>query len=66
VTRSNPRIIVRKDDAFASNQMPRNWKHHKGAFDKKGRPIFRNMAEAHESARRARGEEGAQVHYDEM
>ena len=66
MTRSNPRIIVRKDDAFASNQMPRNWKHHKGAFDKKGRPIFRNMAEAHESARRARGEEGAEVHYDEM
>jgi hypothetical protein len=66
MTRASSRIIVRKDDAFASNQMPRNWKHHKGQFDKKGRPVFRNMAEAHESARRARGEEGAQVHYDEM
>jgi hypothetical protein len=66
MTKSNPRIIVRKDDAFVSRQMPKNWKHHKGQFDKSGRPIFRNMAEAHEAARRARGEEGTQVHYDEL
>lgn len=66
MTRSNPRIIVRRNDAFVSNQAPRNWKHHKGEFDKKGRPIFRNMQEAHESARRARGEEGARTYYDAM
>lgn len=66
MTRSNPRIIVRKDEAFRSQAAPRNWKHHKGEFDKKGRPIFRNMYEAHEATRRARGEEGSQVYYDEL
>jgi hypothetical protein len=66
MTKANPRIIVRKDEAFRSHQSPRHWKHHKGEFDKRGRPIFRNMRDAHEAARRARGEEGANVHYDEL
>jgi len=66
MTKSNPRIIVRKDDAFVSRQLPKNWKHHKGQFDQKGRPVFRNMREAHEAARRAQGEEGTNLHYDEL
>jgi len=66
MTKSNPRIIVRKDEAFQSHQLPKNWKHHKGEFDKKGRPVFRNMREAHEAARRARGEEGTHLYYDEL
>ncbi len=66
MTKSNPRIIVRKDDAFVSRQLPKNWKYHKGQFDKSGRPVFRNMAEAHEASRRARGESGVNLHYDEL
>jgi hypothetical protein len=66
MTKANSRIIVRKNDAFASSQLPKNWKYHKGEFDKKGRPVFRNMQEAHEASRRARGEEGVNLHYDEL
>lgn len=66
MTKSNPRIIVRKDDAFTSRQLPKNWRYHKGEFDKNGRPVFRNMREAHEAARRARGESGVNLHYDEL
>lgn len=66
MSKSNPRIHIRRDEAFVSNQAPRHWKHHKGKFDSKGRPIFNNMREAHEAARRARGEEGSNVHYDEL
>ncbi|UCC88296.1 MAG: hypothetical protein JSV81_03040 [Anaerolineales bacterium] len=66
MTKSSHRIIVRKDEAFASQQLPKHWKYHKGEFDKKGRPVFRNMAEAHEASRRARGEEGVNLHYDEL
>jgi hypothetical protein len=66
MSKTNPRIIVRKDEAFASKQLPKHWKYHKGEFDKSGRPVFRNMAEAHEATRRARGEEGVNLHYDEL
>lgn len=66
MTKASSRIIVRKDDAFASRQLPKNWAYHKGQFDKKGRPVFRNMKEAHEAARRARGESGVNLHYDEL
>lgn len=66
MTKSNHRVHIRTDEAFVSRQAPRNWKHHRGQFDKNGRPIFRNMAEAREAAKRARGEEGTNVHYDEL
>lgn len=66
MTKANSRIIVRKNDAFVSQQLPKNWKYHKGEFDRKGRPVFRNMQEAHEASRRARGEEGVNLHYDEL
>lgn len=66
MTKANSRIIVRKNEAFVSQQLPKNWRHHKGEFDKRGRPVFRNMQEAHEASRRARGEEGVNLHYDEL
>ena len=59
-------IICRKDKGFESKQLPKNWKYHKGTFNDRGQPQFRNMAEAREAAARARGEEGVEIHYDEL
>jgi hypothetical protein len=64
--KKDPRIICRKDNGFESKQLPKNWKYHKGTFNDRGQPQFRNMAEAKEAAARARGEEGVEIHYDEL
>jgi hypothetical protein len=64
--KSKLQIICRKDNGFASEQLPRHWKYHKGNFDSKGRPRFVNMQEAREATARARGEEGVNIHYDEL
>jgi hypothetical protein len=59
-------IIVKKTPNFASNQLPRNWKHHKGQFDSKGRPVFTNRREIENSMARARDKEGITIEYDQL
>ena len=64
--RSNLTIISRKELNFASNQLPKNWKHHKGEFDSAGRPVFTNRRQIENSMARARDEEGITIEYDQL
>ena len=34
-------VNVSRNIHFSSSQLPKNWKHHKGAFDKNGKTEFR-------------------------
>ena len=64
--RSNLTIISRRDVNFASSQLPKNWKHHKGEFDSAGRPVFTNRRQIENSMARAREEEGLNIEYDQL
>jgi len=64
--RSNLTIISRKELNFASNQLPKNWKHHKGEFDSAGRPVFTSRRQIENSMARARDEEGITIEYDQL
>ena len=64
--RSRLTIVSRRDLNFVSSQLPRNWKHHKGEFDKQGRPVFTNRRELENSMARARDKEGITIEYDEL
>jgi hypothetical protein len=64
--RSNLTIISRKELNFASNQLPKNWKHHRGEFDSAGRPVFTSRRQIENSMARARDEEGITIEYDQL
>ena len=64
--RSKLTIISRKDVNFASSQLPKNWKHHRGEFDSAGRPVFTNRRQIENSMARARDEEGITIEYDQL
>ena len=64
--RSKLTIISRKDVNFASSQLPKNWKHHKGEFDSAGRPVFTNRRQIENSMARARDKEGVNIEYDQL
>ena len=55
---------VKKDCHFVSHSLPRNYKHHKGAFDAAGRPLFSSWNEQRETLARANHNEKSQTVYD--
>ena len=50
---------------FESHQLPRYWKHHKGAFSPAGKPRFSNRGEVDEAMARA-GHDGTEMKYGEL
>jgi len=57
---------VSRNVYFASSQLPKNWKHHKGRFDKKGRPIYTDRREIANDASRADWQDGTNIEYDAL
>ena len=52
---------------FESHSLPRNWKHHKGAFSPEGKPRFSNRGEVDEAVARARHEDSStEIAYGEL
>ncbi len=50
---------------FESHQLPRWWKHHKGAFGPTGKPRFSNRGEVDESVARA-NDDDTEMRYGEL
>ena len=50
---------------FESHQLPRWWKHHKGAFSEHGKPRFTSREQVEDGVARAR-HEGTDISYGEL
>ena len=57
---------VSRNIHFASTQLPKRWKHHKGAFDKNGKPIYTDRREIANDMARACWEDGTSMEYDAL
>lgn len=59
-------VSVSRNIHFSSSQLPKNWKHHKGAFDKNGKPIYTDRREIANDMARAGYEDGTEIEYDAL